>query len=143
MSERKLHVEIVTPYELFYEGDVEQLVLTAIDGEIGIRPGHMPVIIALNPGEIRMTVDGEVSYVSASDGYAQIEVDNAIVVVGSAEWPEQIDVERAEKALDRSVKRIHDSQGDPRELIRGQRGVLRAKARMKVAKHVKQTEQEE
>ena len=134
INKKKLHVEIVTPYELFYEGDVDQLILPAIDGEIGIRPGHSPVIIALNPGELRMTErSGKELYIAISDGYAEIEVDNAIVVIGSAELPEQINLERVRLALDRANQRIGDSKSSSREIMRSKKGIMRAKARIKVA----------
>lgn len=133
ISEKKIHVEIVTPYELFYENDIQQLVLPAVDGEIGIWPGHTPVIIALHPGELRMVKNNHKSYVAVSDGYAHIDMDNAIVVVGSAEWPEQIDEERVQKALDRALQRISDPATSKQEIARSKRGLLRAKTRLKVA----------
>ncbi|MDD4718197.1 MAG: ATP synthase F1 subunit epsilon [Eubacteriales bacterium] len=128
----KLHVEIVTPYELFYEGEVDSVILPALDGEIGIMPGHSPIVIALNPGELRLSNDNETIYASVADGFAQIEIDNVIIVVGSAELPEQIDLKRAEEALDRAVKRLADPTTTARERIRSGRGILRAKARIKV-----------
>ena len=133
MGSKKVHVEIVTPYELFYEGDVDQIILPATDGEIGILPGHVPVIVALNPGEIRMKDGSKYLYVSASDGYADIEIDNAIVVIGSAEWPEQIDLNRASLALERAQQRVHAPETPSREVERAKRSILRAKARIKVA----------
>lgn len=133
MSENKIHVEIVTPYELFYEGEVDQLILPATDGEIGIRPGHIPVIIALDSGEIRMRVGDKELYVSSSDGYADVEIDNAIIVIGSAEWPDQIDVNRATLALERAQQRVHAPETPLQEVLRAKRSIQRAKARLKVA----------
>ncbi|MHB1454479.1 MAG: ATP synthase F1 subunit epsilon [Saccharofermentanales bacterium] len=129
----KLHIEVVTPYDLFYEGDVDQLVLPALDGEIGIWPGHAPTIIALTPGEMRITVEGKVLFAAVSDGYAQIEIDNVIVVAGSAERPAQIDKARAEKSLFRAEKRLNDPAVSTRERERTVRAILRSKARIKVA----------
>jgi F-type H+-transporting ATPase subunit epsilon len=127
-----LHIEIVTPYELFYEKDVQHIILPSVDGEYGIWPGHTPVILALNPGEIRMAVEGEVRFAAISDGYAEIEGDQVIVVTGSAEWPENIDSKRAVKALERATERIRDPMTSKQELERSRRSILRAKARLKV-----------
>ncbi len=129
----KLHIEIVTPYEMFFEGDADQLILPALDGEIGIRPGHAPMIVALTPGELRIGIGDKVYCAAVSDGYAQIEIDNAIVVVGSAERPEQIDLHRAEKSLFRAEQRLKDPATSVRERERSHRGLLRSKARIKVA----------
>lgn len=133
MDTKTIHVEIVTPYELFFNGEVTQIVLTAIDGEIGIRPGHTPAIIGLNPGEIRMTSKNNELYVAASDGYADIHDDTAIVVVGAAEWPEQIDLGRAVLALERAQERLLAADRTEEMSARAKRAVLRAKARIKVA----------
>ena len=136
MDGDKLHIEVVTPYELFFEGEADQIILPATDGEIGILPGHAPVIIALTPGEIRVTAKEKVLLFSASDGYAKIELDNVVVVVGAAEWPEQIDLVRVNLALERAQKRISDPQTSPMEALHTRRGILRAKARIKVAERV-------
>lgn len=136
MKDKKIHIEIVTPYELFYEGDVDQIILPATDGEIGILPGHVPIIVALNPGEIRMKVQEKEIFLAASEGYAEVEVDYAIVVVGSAEWAQQIDVSRATIALQRATQRLNAPETSMQEIARSKRGVLRANARLKVAKRI-------
>ena len=131
--EDKLYVQIVTPYDVFYEGKADSLILPAVDGEIGIFPGHSPIVIALNPGELRLAADDRIIYASVSDGFAQIEGDSAIIVVGSAELPEQIDIERAEKAITRAEKRLASASTSARERERSQKGIMRAKARIKVS----------
>lgn len=132
----KLQVLIVTPYNIFLEGKADMLVLPAIDGEIGIMPGHSPIVIALNPGELRIVNDEDIIYASISDGFAQIEVDNAVVVVGSAESPEKIDINRARATLARAQERINSPDVSEREKTRSRRSVLRAKARIKVAEKI-------
>lgn len=133
MDSGKLHIEVVTPYELFFEGEADQIVLLATDGEIGILPGHSPVIIALSPGEIRIATKEKALFFAASDGYAKVELDNVVVVVGAAEWPEKIDLVRANLSLDRAQKRVSDPQTSPMEALHAKRSILRAKARIKVA----------
>ncbi len=135
----KIHIQIVTPYELFYEGNISELVVPALDGEIGIWPGRTPVIIALNPGELRMTRNDEKLSIAVSSGYAEIDFNDAVVVVNAAEWPERIDVKRAQRAKERSIQRIKDASTSPRELERSQRSLLRAKARLKVAEKASKT----
>ncbi len=128
----KLHIEIVTPYGMFYEADVDQLILPALDGEIGIMPGHSPIVIALTPGELRVREGDKVLTAAVSDGFAQIEINNAIVVVGSAEKPEQIDRERAEKSLYRAEQRLKNPALSQRDRERSTRSIMRARARLKI-----------
>lgn len=134
LTRKKFHVQIVTPYELFYEGDIHSLVLPAVDGEIGILSGRTPVIIALNPGELRMQYDEDELTLAVASGYSEIESDSAVVVVNSAEWPDKIDVDRAKTALERAQKRLDDPNESAREKERSNRSLMRAKTRLKVAK---------
>ncbi len=138
MSETKIRVHIVTPYELFYEGDADMVVLTALDGEIGILPGHNPVIVGLSPGEVRISAGGEKRSIAVSDGYADITGQSAVIVVNSAEWPEQIDLKRANEAMERAVERLNRPDLNEEETARAKRAVLRAKARIKAAEHAAQ-----
>lgn len=133
MAEKTFYVEIVTPYNMFFEGPVEMVVVTCKDGEVGIMPGHSSLVAALVPGEIRLKIDGQWKSAVATNGYAEIGSELTIIVVNAAEWPEQIDVARAEKSLARAEARLKDPATTPQERIRSRHGVERAKARIKVA----------
>ncbi|HAL74525.1 MAG TPA: ATP synthase F1 subunit epsilon [Clostridiales bacterium] len=133
MAEKTLPLAVVTPYEMFFEGPVEMAVITGKDGEIGILPGHTPLIAALVPGEIRLKIDQVWRIAAASHGYAEIGPELMIIVVNAAEWPEQIDVRRAETALARAESRMHDPALSPQEKNRSKHGAERARARLKAA----------
>ena len=136
-AKHRLTAEVVTPYGLLFEGPVEMIVLTAKDGEIGILPGHAPVFIALTPGEIRIKADGAWRAMAATNGYAEIGPEMAIIIVNAAEWPEQIDLERAQAALERAESKYHDPSTSEMEKTHARHGVERAKARIGVYhKHV-------
>lgn len=134
MAGNTLHIEIVTPYELFFEGPVEMVVISCKDGEIGILPGHTPLIAALKPGEIRLKIDQQWKVVAASNGYAEVGPELTIIVVNSAEWPDDIDVRRAEKALARAEARLNDPNTSTQEKAHARHSIARAKARLSVAK---------
>jgi F-type H+-transporting ATPase subunit epsilon len=133
MPDKLLHVEIVTPYEMFYEGPAEMVVITSKDGEIGILVGHTPLIAALTPGEIRLKISGQWRIAVATNGYAEIGPELAVIVVNAAEWPDQIDTERARKALERAEARLADATLTSLEKTHARHSVARAKARLKVA----------
>lgn len=128
-----MHVEIVTPYEMFYEGPAEMVVITSKDGEIGVLVGHTPLIAALTPGEIRLKIDGHWRVAVATNGYAEIGPELAVIVVSAAEWPDQIDIERANKALERAESRLADPTISLLEKTHARHSAARAKARLKVA----------
>jgi F-type H+-transporting ATPase subunit epsilon len=134
MAGKTLFVEIVTPYEMFFEGQVEMIVVTAKDGEIGIMPGHSPLVAALVPGEARLKINDEWRVAVLTNGYAEIGPELTIIVVNAAEWPEQIDVHRAENALARAEARLQDPKTTPQERTRSRHGAERARARIKIAR---------
>ena len=107
---------------------------TCKDGEIGILPGHTPLIAALTPGEIRLKIDQQWKVVAASNGYAEVGPELTIIVVNSAEWPDDIDVRRAEKALARAEARLIDPKTSAQEKAHARHSIARAKARLSVAK---------
>lgn len=123
----------MTPYQMFFEGPAEMLVLTSKDGEVGILPGHTPLMVALTPGELRIKADGEWRIAAASNGYAEVTPELTIVVVNAAEWAGDIDVKRAQKALERAEKRFHDQATPSAEKVHARHGVQRARARLHVA----------
>lgn len=129
---RKMRVEIVTPYEMFFEGQVEMVVMTSKDGEIGILPGHAPLIVALVPGEIRIKADEQWRALSASNGYAEVSGDLTIIIINAAEWAESIDVARAKKSLDRAEQRLHNPETSAAERVHARHAIQRARARLHV-----------
>jgi len=134
MAEHKIHAEIVTPYEVFFDDMVDMVIISSKEGEVGIQPGHTPMMAALTPGEIRLKIDDRTLVASGTNGYAEVGRDMAIIVVNAAEWAEDIDLIRAEKALARADKRFHDPETDPQERNHARHGIERAKARIKIAK---------
>ena len=127
------HVEVVTPYESFFDGDVEMAIVTGTDGELGVLAGHTPVVVALAPGEIRLLVDGVWHVAASSNGYAEIDRTRTTIVTTSAEWPEAIDAGRAQRAIDRATARIADKATTSEEVERSKIGLQRARARLHVA----------
>ncbi|MDD2457736.1 MAG: ATP synthase F1 subunit epsilon [Eubacteriales bacterium] len=128
-----IRLEIVTPYDLIYDGHVDMVVVTAADGEIGILPGHTAMFAALKDGEIRFRIDEDWQILSSSIGYAEISPDLTIIVVNSAEWLDKIDIARAEKSLERARNRLADPQTSILERRRSNNSVARATNRIKVA----------
>ena len=100
------YLEIITPEKQFYVGPAEGLVIPAIDGSYGVQPGHEPVVTAIEPGIARFRVNGVWQEVVVSDGLAEIMPDYTILLVSSAERPEEIDRARAERAKERAEERL-------------------------------------
>ena len=128
-----MRIEIVTPYQMFFEGSVEMVVMTSKDGEVGIMPGHTPLMVALVPGEIRIKANETWRVAAATNGYAEVSPELTIIVVNAAEWAENIDVVRARRSLDRAEKRLQDSHTPVAEKVHARHATQRARARLHVA----------
>ena len=94
-------VHILAADHTFYEGPCESLVIPTVDGEAGILAHHCNIIAAVVPGELRCrTPEGEEYRAAVSEGLVKVEGGDVLVLVDSAERPEEIDVNRARRAAD-------------------------------------------
>ena len=94
----------------FYQGDCEDLVLPTGDGVYGVQAGHSPVLVALHMGMLHFVVDGESRDILVGDGIAEVTPAYVMVLVDSAERPEDIDKNRAEAARIRAEERLQHKQ---------------------------------
>lgn len=134
MSTSKL--EIVTPTRKIDMGQITYLRAPATDGLFGVLPKHTNAVFALDIGEIAVDKEGKREYFSTSGGFAEIHADSIILLVESAERPEEIDVERAEAAAERARKRLA-SRSDDVNTDRAEIALKRAVNRLSITgKHV-------
>jgi F-type H+-transporting ATPase subunit epsilon len=132
-DEGKIRIEIVTPYGVFYEAEVDSVTVRVKDGELGIMHMHTPMIAALVPGETRALENGVWKHCLPTNGYAEIGHDLVLIMVSAAEWPDDIDVARATKALERATERYATHRGHPTLASRDRHAMERAKARLDIA----------
>jgi len=91
--------EVHTPYRLFYSDNVEGIVLTLVDGEIGIFANHYPIIAPVRTGILKIkNKEGVWKPVFISDGFLEVKPNKTILVVDAAELPEEINYERVMEA---------------------------------------------
>jgi len=100
-----LKVEIVTPERLVHTTSGEEVLLPGIDGQLGIRKGHMPLIVLLKAGEVVVKRDGTEELYAVNGGFVEILGNVVRVLADSAEREDELDeflihqaVERAKQA---------------------------------------------
>ena len=103
----------------------------SIEGLFGVLPGHIPSIIALDIGEIKISTSDKALYFATSGGFADIDNDKIVLVLETAEESSQIDLKRAEQSLDRSKKYLDDKSND---MNRALDSIKRAKNRISISK---------
>lgn len=94
----------------FYQGSCESMVLPVKDGVYGVQAGHSPVLVAIHIGMLKFTVDGETREILVGDGIAEVTPTFVLLLVDSAERPEDIDKNRAEAARIRAEERLQHKQ---------------------------------
>ena len=129
--DKNFHLDIITPNGTFSMEQVEYLRAPSIDGLFGVLANHIPSIIAIGIGEIKIRIDGKDEFYATSGGYADIKKESVSLVLETAENASNIDIKRSEKAIDRASKSLDNPKQD---LDRAKKAIERAKVRISVAK---------
>lgn len=129
-----MKLQVICPDRIFYEGEVSMVELNTTEGEIGIYPRHIPLTSILAPGILTITEDDRLRNAALHSGFVQILPEKVTVMAEAAEWPDEIDLNRAEAARDRAEERIKtkDSRTD---IARAETALQRAIARINVINH--------
>ena len=106
MADNSFEVRIITPDRIFYEGTAEMIEFNTVEGEIGVYKNHIPLTTVIAPGIVVITDGEEKRKAAVHAGFAEILSDRVTILAEVAEWPEEIDVERAMAARDRAEKRL-------------------------------------
>jgi F-type H+-transporting ATPase subunit epsilon len=102
----KYPLEIITPEKVFFSGEVESLIIPTPDGYFGIQRKHEPMVIALEIGQMKISVDGTWKKCTTSEGFIEIRPDKTIIFSQAVEWPEEIDLRRAQEAKDAAEEKL-------------------------------------
>jgi len=109
-------LEIVTPEARVYSDTIDTVVIPTGDGEVGILPGHIPLLTQVEHGELRVTKGATVIVLAVGGGFAQIAGDKISVLAEHAITEEKIDEKVVEQAMQRAEQAIKDAKDmDPNE----------------------------
>ena len=128
---KKFQLDIITPNGTFSIGQIDYLRAPSLDGLFGVLANHIPSIIAIGNGEIKITVDGKNKLYATSGGYADIKKESVSLVLETAENAKDIDIKRSEESIKRASMYLNDSEKD---LDRAKKAIDKAKVRIAVAK---------
>ena len=102
-------LKVVTPDRIFYDGNVSMVELTTTEGDIGVYANHIPSTAIVAPGLLKIHEEnGQEQKAALMAGFIEILQDQVTVMAEVAEWPEDIDVKRAEEARIRAERRLKD-----------------------------------
>tara|TARA_Y100001970_G_scaffold284889_1_gene403248 strand:+ start:1231 stop:1632 length:402 start_codon:yes stop_codon:yes gene_type:complete len=126
-------LDIITPTDTFSFTEVEYLRAPSTEGLFGVMKGHIPSIIALDIGEIKIIENNQEKLFATSGGFADINNNKVVLVVETAEDYNSIDLSRAQESLDRAVKHLNETDVD---MKRAMDAIKRAKNRISISKKV-------
>lgn len=129
---KTLTVSVVTPDGQVLEDDYEMVSCKAETGELGILPGHIPLVAPLTISALRLKRDNEEDLVAVSGGFIEVRPDKVTVLSPSAEKADDIDVDRALAAKERAEKRLAEMK-DVDE-VRAKASLRRALNRIEIAR---------
>ena len=127
-----MQVDIVTPDRKVFSEQAEMVVARTTEGAIGILPNHTPLAAMLKISAVRVKMDDSEVTAAISGGFMEVKPDSVTILAEAAEFPEEIDVERAQSAKERAEKRLRDKQEEI-DFRRAELALNRALNRLNVA----------
>jgi len=124
-------LKIITPDRVFYEGEADMVEMSTSNGDIGVYKNHVPTTYIVIPGVLSIHEDGTMREAALHSGFAEVLLDQVTILAEAAEWPDEIDVERARRARERAEERLSDRTSDI-DVARAQLALRRSLVRMKV-----------
>lgn len=132
----ELIVEIVTQSGVQYQGPVDGVVAPGVLGYLGVRPGHAPLLTSLAVGVVTLHMPTCDLYAAVSGGIMEVLDNRVTVLADAAEMAEQIDIERARRAVRRAQERLTGTYEDREigavDVDRAHTALLRALNRLRV-----------
>ncbi|GAM12679.1 MULTISPECIES: F0F1 ATP synthase subunit epsilon [Mesobacillus] len=130
---KTIKVSVVTPDGPVYESDVEMVSTKASTGELGILPGHIPMVAPLQIGAVRLKNGSKNEFIAVSGGFLEVRPEQVTILAQSAEQSSEIDLERALKAKERAEQRLHERKQENIDFKRAELALQRAINRISVA----------
>ena len=134
MESDKIRLEIASPYRQGLNVEVDEVIAPGEEGQFGVLPGHTPFLATVTVGQLMYRQGNQMKHVAVSHGYAEVEYHRVIVLLDAAELPQEIDLDRAEKARLRAEGRLAELGHEDRDYYEEMAALDRAMNRIAIAK---------
>ena len=132
---KTIKVSVVTPDGPVYNAEVEMVSTKAQSGELGILPGHIPMVAPLEIAALRLKKEGKTEFVAINGGFLEVRPDQVTILAQSAEKAEDIDVERALRAKERAEQRLREQMQESLDFRRAELALKRAINRINIVQN--------
>ena len=131
-----LTLRVLSPDQSVFDGTAQEVILPSTTGLLGILPGHISMVTALDIGVMRVLSDGKWESIALMGGFAEVEADDVTVLVNAAELGSKIDSSDAESALEKAKVDFNKFEGEKTstEKLKSQQNLNKARARFQATK---------
>ncbi|MCL2719617.1 MAG: ATP synthase F1 subunit epsilon [Lachnospiraceae bacterium] len=131
MADNLFKIKIVSPERIFFKNKVSLVEFNTSEGEVGIYKNHIPMTVILTPGILILHLADEKKVAALHSGFVEILPDSVTILAEIVEWPDEIDLSRAEAAKERAEDRLRQRNPET-DLARAETALHRATARISV-----------
>lgn len=129
---RLFQLKVISPDRIFFDGEADMIEVKTTEGDMGILKGHIPLTAIIEPGMLKIINDKDEKVAALLSGFIEVLGDRIIILAESCEWPEEIDVHRAEEAKLRAERRLKGEEGEINE-ARAEMALRRSLTRLEIA----------
>jgi len=131
----QIHLEVVTPSGAVVSEEVDIVTAPGVSGEFGVLANHAPFLSTIKTGTLSFKKDRTSKYLMVTGGFAEVSNNKITFLVESAEFGNEIDVDRAIRAKERAEKRLAQAQQATEKInrVRAEAALQRSLARMRAA----------
>lgn len=125
-----LTLRVLAPDQSVFDGSADEVILPCTTGQMGVLPGHITLLTALETGVMRLRAGGEWTSIALLGGFAEVEADDVTVLVNGAELGSRIDADEAKTAFETAQQAAQGFEGQPpsTEKIKANQNLARARA---------------
>ena len=129
-----LGLEVATPLGMQLDTRVDSVQVTSVAGELGVLPGHVPLLAALKPGLLKYRRDGSSAVAAVGAGYAEVDSKHVRLIAEVFARPEDVNADEARKDLAAAEERLKTPEAASAgpEQVEAQRAVDWARARLEL-----------
>lgn len=132
-EEKNFELKIITPDRTFFEGQVSMVEFATTEGEMGVYRSHIPLTAVLVPTVVVITEEEGKREAAVHSGFVEVLPERVTVLAEIAEWPEEIDTNRAEEARIRAERRLQTKE-ENLNVKRAELALRKALVRLQIAK---------
>src|SRR5438270_10682604 len=130
-----IHLDVITPQKITFQGDVDEVLVNTADGEIAILPEHINLATKVIPGELTIKTGKETQYLGVTGGFMQVGTEGITILADYAVRAEEVEVEKAIEAQKRAEDIIKNKSEmvNQRDFATAQAELAKAIAELRVA----------